>query len=74
MPSLVRFGQLLDPIKFNYFLKKKSAKKSKFPCEISSFFVRQLGKPFFSHYILDTTGSMGYQFGSLSTTVRSDKI
>ena len=47
------------------FFKIKSAKKSKVPSEISTFFVEQLGEPFFSNYNLHTTGSLGYQFGSL---------
>ena len=51
----------------------KSAKKSQFPCEISAFFVGQLGKPFFLHYNLQNTGSLGYQFSSIWTTPWPDE-
>ena len=56
------------------FLKIEKAKKSIFPIEKRTFFLWKLRKPFFGHYNLNSTGSLGYQFGSLSTTLRSDKI
>ena len=33
-----------------------------------NFFLGKLGGPFFLHFNLNVTGSLGYQFGSLWTT------
>ena len=38
------------------------------------FFSRNVGGPFFQDCKLIVTGSLGYQFGSLYTTPRPDKV
>ena len=60
--------------KISIFLKIEKANKSIFPIEKRFFFLGKLGGPFFLHYHLNSTGSLGYQFGSLWTTPWSDKI
>ena len=72
IPSLVWFGRLLDPIKFNYFSKLSQRKSRNFRVKYL-LFVGKLDKPFFLHYNLHTTGSLGYRFGSLWTTPWPDE-
>ena len=69
IPSLVPFGQLLDPMKKNLFLKLFIGNKSKFPYEKLTLFLGKLYQKFFISYTLPTQGKLHAEFGSLSTTL-----
>ena len=74
-----QFGSLWTtpwPHKISLFFWKKNTElaiKSIFPIEIPSFFLGKLGGPLFLQYNLISTGSLGYQFGSLWTTPWPDE-
>ena len=71
-----QFGSLWTDLwsdKISILLKREWANKSIFPIEIQTFFLGKLGGPFFLHYNLNSTGSLGYQFGSLWTTPWPDE-
>ena len=58
----------------NYYISKLNIwNNSKFPYEKLTFFLGKLYQNFFLHYNLHTTGSLGYQFGSLWTTPWPDE-
>ena len=61
------------PDEKDLFLKFVICEIRKYPIEILTFFLGKLGVPFFLHYNLNSTGSLGYQFGSLWTTPWSDE-
>ena len=66
IPSLVRFGQLLDPTKKTYFWnynRKIIRNNIKFPYEIVTFFLGKLYQKFFFFYILGTHGILDTEFG-----------
>ena len=71
-----QFGSLWTspwPDEISIFLKIELANKSKFPIEKLTFFLGTLGGPFFLNYNLNSTGSLGYQFGSIWTTPWPDE-
>ena len=71
-----QFGSLWTtpwPDEKDLFLKFVNCEIRKFPYEILTFFLGKLYKKFFLHYNLHTTGSLGYQFGSLWTTPWPDE-
>ena len=74
IPSLVPFGKTPWPDEKDLFLKFVIREIRKFPIEKLTFFLGKLGGPFFLHYNLNNTGSLGYQFGSLWTTTWPDEI
>ena len=66
IPSLVRFGQLLDPTKKTYFKnynRKIIRNNSKFPYELLTFFLGKLYQKFFLFYNLVTHGILDTEFG-----------
>ena len=68
IPSLVRFGQLLDPMKKTFFLKFVICEIRKFPYEKLTFFLGKLSQKFFLFYNLVTHGILDTEFGSIWTT------
>ena len=61
------------PDEKDLFLKFVICEIRKFPIKILTFFLGKLGGPFFLHYNLYSTGSLGYQFGLLWTTPWPDE-
>ena len=72
-----QFGSLWTtpwPDEKDLFFKFVICEIRKLPIEKRTFFLGKLGGPFYLHYNLNSTGSLGYQFGSLWTNLWSDKI
>ena len=73
MPSLVWFGQLLDPMKKTYFLKFLFREIQKVPYEILTFFLGKLYQKFCLFYILITLVIIQAEFGLIWTTPWPDE-